>query len=169
MKYKQLTKDTMYREGTVYCRLWDRDIDIALYDERVTFEYAEKCVQAMNSMPPELIEAICQAAKRYCLCFQEDIGKDLSDEMTVPITEDTPASEILKCCDPAALIVDVPKDENRIGYQLSCNCDWEQEHGMEIDILDNRLVYLSEYTGDSPWNVHTDEPWDYAERNEEAR
>ncbi|MBR2727201.1 MAG: hypothetical protein IKD71_04840, partial [Solobacterium sp.] len=50
------------------------------------------------------------------------------------------------------------------GYQLECTCDWEEEHGMEIDILDDRLVFLSEFTGDSPWADHTGQSWNYADR-----
>ena len=32
---------------------------------------------------------------------------------------------------------------------------------MEIDILDNTLVYLSSFDGNSPWD-HSDEFWNYA-------
>lgn len=33
---------------------------------------------------------------------------------------------------------------------------------MEIDILDNTLVYLSSFNGNSPWDDHSDEFWNYA-------
>ena len=58
---KPLGKDMTYREGQVYCKLWDTEIDVALYDE-----------------------------------------------------------------------------------------------------LDGKLVYLSEYAGQSPWDDHSDEEWNYA-------
>ena len=45
---------------------------------------------------------------------------------------------------------------------MSGNCDWEEEHGIEIDILDGKLVYLSEYGGESPWEDHSDEEWNFA-------
>ena len=64
---KPLGKDMTYREGKVYCKLWDTEIDVALYDEDVTIEYAEKCAEAMNSMSDELIDAICRAAKKFCM------------------------------------------------------------------------------------------------------
>ena len=32
---KPLGKDMTYREGKVYCKLWDTEIDVALYDEDV--------------------------------------------------------------------------------------------------------------------------------------
>lgn len=71
---KPLGKVGTYREGKVYCKIWDTDIDVALYDEDVTIEYAEKCAEAMNSMSDELIDAICRAAKKYCIEFLDAIG-----------------------------------------------------------------------------------------------
>lgn len=60
---KSLGKDMTYREGKVYCKICDKEIDVDLYDEDVTIEYAEKCAEAMNSMSDELIDAICHARR----------------------------------------------------------------------------------------------------------
>ncbi len=160
---KPLGKDMTYREGKVYCKLWDTEIDVALYDEEVSIEYAEKCAEAMNSMSDDLIDAICRAAKKYCLEFLDAIGGASMNEieLTVPVDENTPPLEMLKCF-YCTLIVDAPEDPSRIGYQLSGNCDWEEEHGIEIDILDGRLVYLGEYCGESPWTDHSEESWNCA-------
>ncbi len=79
----------------------------------------------------------------------------------MPVDANTAPREMLKCFS-CALVVDAPEDPLRIGYQLSGNCDWEEEHGIEIDILDGKLVYLSEYSGQSPWEDHSDEEWNYA-------
>ena len=162
---KPLGKNMTYREGRVYCKLWDKEIDVGLYDEDVTLEYAEKCAEAMNSMSDELIDAICRAAKIFCIRFMDEISDEWREEierkMPVRVNEDTPPLEMLKCFD-CALIVDAPEDPSRIGYQLSGNCGWEEEHGIEIDILDGKLVYLSEYAGQSPWEDHSDEEWNCA-------
>lgn len=160
---KPLGKDMTYREGKVYCKLWDAEIDVALYDEEVSIEYAEKCAEAMNSMSDDLIDAICRAAKKYCLEFLDAIGGASMNEieLTVPVDENTPPLEMLKCF-YCALIVDAPEDPSRIGYQLSGNCDWEEEHGIEIDILDGKLVFLGEYSGESPWTDHSEESWNCA-------
>lgn len=163
LKVKQLGKVDTYIEGKVYCRLWDTEIDADLYDD-VEIEYAEKCANAMNEMPDELIDAICRAAKKYCLEFLDEIGgAELNEiDMTIPVDENTPPIEMLKCFDVGSLIVEVPEDPTRIGYQLSGNCDWEEEHGIEIVVLDGKLVYLGEFSGVSPWNYHAEESWNCA-------
>ena len=163
LQVKPLGKAGSYIEGKAYCRLMDKDIDVDVYDD-VSLDYVEKCAEAMNSMSEDLVDAICRAAKKYCLDFLEDIGgAELNDiTLTVPVDENTPPREMLKCFDVGSLIVDVPKDGSRVGYQLSGNCDWEEEHGIEIVILDDRLVYLGEFSGVSPWEDHSDESWNSA-------
>ena len=74
---KPLTKDAFYREGKVRCELWDTEIMVFLFDEGVTLEYAERCAAAMNAMPEALIDAICRAAKAFCIDFCESISDEL--------------------------------------------------------------------------------------------
>ena len=162
---KRLTKDSFFREGKAYCKLWDTEIVVDLFEEEVTLEYAERCVAAMNAMPETLIDAICRAAKAYCLDFCENISEESRAELklSVPVDANTPPRELLKCFQPTGMTVDPPEDPSKIGYQLECACDWEEEHGMEIDILDDKLVFLSEFTGESPWGDHTDDYGNYAQ------
>ena len=153
-----------YREGKVPCKPWGTEIPVFLFDETVTLEYAEKCAEAMNDMPGELLDAICRAAKLFCLEFCDEICDEWREELNlaVPVDEDTPPAELMKCFTPTGLVVMEPEDPTRIGYQLECACDWEEEHGMEIDILDDKLVFLSEYCGESPWGDHSDDMGNYA-------
>ena len=163
LQVKALGKVDTYIAGKVYCKLWDTEIDVDINDD-VPIEYAERCAESMNSLSDELIDAICRAAKRYCLDFLDAIGgADENDiDLTVPVNENTPPLEMLKCFEVGSLIVDVPEDSARVGYQLSGNCDWEEEHGIEIVILDDKLVYLGEFTGESPWTDHSEESWNSA-------
>lgn len=164
LQVKPLGKVDTYIGGRAYCKLWNKEIDIDIYDDGATIEYAEKCVEAMNAMSDDLIDAICRAAKKYCLDFLDAIGGAEMNEvnLTIPVDEDTPPIEMLRCIDVGSLAVGVPKDPSRIGYQLSGNCDWEEEHGIEIDILDGRLVNLSEFSGYSPWADYSNEDWNWA-------
>ena len=163
LQVKALGKVDTYIGGRAYCKLSGTDIEVDLYDD-VPIEYAEKCVEAMNAMPEELIDDICCAAKRYCLEFLDAVGgAEANDiELRIPVDENTEPREMLKCFDIGAMVVTVPKDPSRVGYQLSGNCDWEDEHGIEIAILDDRLVYLGEFADESPWTDHSEESWNAA-------
>ena len=159
---KPLTKDDTYREGKFYSELWGKEITVMLFDEEVTLEYAEKCAESMNTMPPELVDKICRAAKLFCVEFLDEISDECREELNLPVDENTPPAEMLKYFTPTVLSVEFPQDPAKTGYTIECNCDWEEEHGMEIDILDNELVFLSEFSGSSPWYDHSDEGWNYA-------
>ena len=95
-------------------------------------------------MPDDLIDAIYKAAKKYCIDLLDDMGgaEENEIELTIPVDKNTKPEDMLKCFEIGTLVVEDPKDPSRIGYQLSGNCDWEEEHGIEIDILDDKVVYL---------------------------
>lgn len=107
-----------------------------------------------------------QGGEGLCLDFCENISDEWRAELklSVPVDENTPPRELLKCFRPTGLSVEPPEDPSKIGYQLNCSCDWEEEHGMEIDILDDKLVFLSEFSGESPWDDHTDDYGNYAQK-----
>lgn len=156
-----LNKTEYGREGTVFCKLCNSEIELFIPDDEVTEKYVEKCIEAMNNIPDETIDVICRAAKSYCLKFMEIADDDFYENMTIPITSETPAKEILKCFSPTALTIENPEDENKIGYRLDCRCDWEIEHGMEIDILDDKVVYLSSFNDYSPWCKYDESEWNF--------
>ncbi len=150
---ENLHEDELFIEGTVKSGLFGHEMRV-LIDRSASVEYAEKCVQAMNSLPEETIDTICEAAKKYCLWIVEEIGSSWDDEwynMKVPIYEDTPAREILKNVFLDELIVEKPEDSS-IGYCLGEGCGWEPEHGIEIVIKDNKVLYVGAFGGYSPWS-----------------
>lgn len=147
-------------EGKLYSEVFNTEIDVMI-DEEASIEYAQKCAEHFNSLNSELVETICRGAKAYCLDFMEIADGDWDEELTIPVTAETPAPEMLKCFKPTLLIVEKPNDENIIGYQLECCCDWEIEHGMEIDILDNKVVYLSSFNAYSPWLEYDTSEYNY--------
>lgn len=147
-------------EGKIYSEIFNTEIDVMIDDE-VSIEYAQKCAEHFNKLSPEIIETICKGAKAYCLDFMEIADEDWDEYLTIPVTAETHPLDMLKCFKPTVLIIKKPKDENKIGYQLECRCDWEIEHGMEIDILDNKVVYLSSFNGRSPWHEYDTDKYNF--------
>ncbi|MDE5620407.1 MAG: hypothetical protein K2I80_07780 [Ruminococcus sp.] len=147
-------------EGKLYSKVFNTEIEVMI-DEEVDIGYAQKCAEHFNNLSSEMVETICRGAKAYCLDFMEIASGDWDEELTIPVTSETPAIEMMKCFKPTMLIIEEPDDENKIGYQLECNCDWEIEHGMEIDILDNKVVYLSSFNAYSPWLEYDTDEYNY--------
>ncbi len=146
-------------EGKLYSKVFNTEMEVMI-DEEVNIEYAQKCAEHFNSLNSELVETICKGAKAYCLDFME-MAENFDEELTIPVNSETPPLEMLKCFSPTLLIIEEPDDENKIGYKLECCCDWEIEHGMEIDILDNKVVYLSSFNDYSPWLEYDDSEYNY--------
>lgn len=149
-------------EGFTRWELFDKEIDVTI-EENVDIAYAEKCAEALNSLSEETVNAIWEAAKRYCLFFMDLCGEKWDDwnEMSFKVTEDTPAVKIKSEIFPGCLIIDEPEDE-RVGFHIECNCSWEPEHGLEITILDGKLVYLGAFESRYAWSkFKPDEEWNF--------
>lgn len=137
-------------EGKIYSKVFNTEMEVMI-DDNVSIEYAQKCAEHFNTLNRNIVETICKASKAYCLWFIKVADGDWENDLSVMVNSDTPPEKMLECFSPTVLIIEEPEDENRIGYKLECSCDWEIEHGMEIDIIDNKVVYLSSYNDYSPW------------------
>lgn len=149
-------------EGNVRWELFDKELEVMI-DNDTDIEYAEKCAEALNSLPEDTVKAICEAAKRYCLHFKDICGDEWDEwnEMSFKITKNTPAEQLKSEIYPTVLIVDKPEDE-RIGFHIECNCSWEPEHGLEITILDGKLVYLGAFESRRAWSrFDPDDEWNF--------
>lgn len=155
--------ETQYgREGVMRWTLFDEEITVSL-DDDVDIDYAEKCAEALNHLPVETVREIWEAAKRYCLFFIDLCGDDWDEynEMTIKVTKRTPAEKIKSQIYPSCLIVNEPRGGG-IGFHLECSCSWEVEHGLEITVLDNKLVYLGAFEGQDAWGkFDPDNEWNF--------
>lgn len=139
-------------EGKMHCTLFDKEIEVMM-EESVDLQYAQQCAADLNNLSPETISAICKALKAYCLYALEawrDAGEDLTDRMTIAISEMTDERDILKCIYPA-LTVDEPAGKG-IGYRITGSCDWELEHGFTIALLNGRLCYCGIWYEADAWS-----------------
>lgn len=149
-------------EGFTRWELFDMGIDVTI-KENVDVAYAEKCAEALNALPEETVNAIWEAAKKYCLFFIGLCGDDWDEwnEMGIEVTRKTPAEKIKSEIFPSCLIIDEPEDE-RVGFHIECNCSWEPEHGLEITILDGKLVYLGAFESCGAWDkFDPEDEWNF--------
>lgn len=149
-------------EGFTRWELFDKEIDVSIEDN-VDIAYAEKCAEALNALPKETVNAIWEAAKRYCLYFIDLCGDEWDEwnEMSFEVTKNTPAEKIKSEIFPNNLIIDEPED-GRVGFHIGCNCSWEPEHGLEITILDGKLVYLGAFESRGAWaEFDSDDEWNF--------
>lgn len=149
-------------EGKMRWELFDEEISVGI-DDNVDIAYAEKCAEALNDLPVETVNAIWAAAKKYCLFFIDLCGDEWDEwnEMSFKVTKKTPAEKIKSEIFPSCLIINEPKD-GRIGFHIECGCSWEPEHGLEITILDGKLVYLGAFEGQGAWGKFPpDNEWNF--------
>ena len=147
------------RDEPFYRDISGEDFEVAV-DDDVPEGYAEKCAEDFNNLPKETLDMIYKAAKAYCLRYRQLAEEGdyldffLEEELSYPIDKNTPAHEIMNCIELIQLCISKPKNPEDIGYWISAECDWEPEHGLEILILNRKVVYLSDYPQHSdPWNV----------------
>lgn len=142
---KNLHKTDYGLEGTMEYPLFKTEIDVLVSDKNYA-EYAEKCASYLVNIPDETLIRLCRYITRYC----DEYRSLLEDYMTVP--SNTSQKDILNYIAPSTLIVDKPNDASVIGFHMEFGCDWEPEHGLEITIVDNKIMYVGSYDGMSPWN-----------------
>lgn len=126
------------------------------WGRKVPEPYMRRCQEVLLNMPDVLLDAICEAAKKYWLSDKERLRKT---DRSIPVTADSPAREMLKYIRFSTLALYDPKDESQTGYGLFGQCDWGERGDIEAEILDGRLLYLG--------GVDVMSPWDYDKCREE--
>lgn len=174
MKIELLPGD-YFREGKYFSKRFERELEVSVaLDDNVSDEYVERCVDTVESFSDEMMDTICEAAKRYCLAFIALCKEDVSDEefdydeFELPhVTENTSAREMLQYFGISTLSCDEPENENDLYFRLSGGCDWEIEHGFEAAFCNGRLVYLGSFEDVSPsrldyYVTNKGREWNYA-------
>ena len=64
--------------------------------------------------------------------------------------EDISFDDILKHVYPLNVSIEKP-EKPLIAYSIECGCEWEAEHGVEIIIKDNEILFVGEFAGLGPW------------------
>ena len=122
--------------------------------------YALACAQHLNTLSDATVLRLCEASIRYYHDFLDMIG-EAPREFAQP-------REILKLIQPSSLSVPNPKDSSNPNehtgavVHLELNCDWEEEHGLEWLVRNNKVLYVGAYNGVNPWGpFEPKKRWNY--------
>ena len=156
----ELIKDLKHDEsldcqiGTVHSDLFDKDIEIMIEDG-VSMEYAELCVSHFNSLNKNIVVKLCDRLYQYYQfmlneCGEDDINQSLAEFIKYEVPGNVTPQTILKYVSIQTIVIDKPK-KNVAAYSISGDCAWEIEHGVEIIIHSDKILYVGEFTGIGPW------------------
>ena len=156
-----------YRSGDIVTgSVLGDEIEIYVPDENVSGEYIDKCIRHLIHLPEDTLSAVCEAAKRYCLFFidlcREAAGERFDPADLPPVDKDTPVSEMYRYFNISTVEFEVPENGEIPALNLSGGCEWEPEHGIQICILGDKVVYLGAFEGCSPWKKFSDDDeWNF--------
>lgn len=141
-------------EGEVFFGLFDRSIRF-MVEGSADLAYVKKCAAYLNGLTPEVIAELCLASIRYCNDFLSLVGE--------PEKSFARPADVLLLIDPVTLLVPEPEDGDEPVVHLELNCEWEEEHGLEWLVRNNRVLYVGAFQGVNPWrDFSAKESWNYA-------
>lgn len=132
-------KECDWKEGKAHLDLFDTDIDVFIHNG-VDEQYAESCIEHINNLSPSLKNYLTERLYKY----YDFIRRECDD------VEDILFDDVLKYVYPLNISIEKP-EEPLIAYSIECGCDWEEEHGAEIIIKGDELLYVGEFAGLGPW------------------
>lgn len=125
--------------GKAYILPFDTELEV-IVDEDVEIVYVEKCIEYINNLSQLLLNKISERAYKYYDFIRNECG-DVDDILP---------EKIMEHVHPLNIFVEKPEVDIP-AFDIECGCDWEEEHGMEIIIKGDELLYIGEYAGLGPW------------------
>ena len=133
-------------EGTVWNELFQTDLTICFPGE-ADQAYAQQCAEYFSNLPQEMVDRLCAYCLRYC-----DALRNFFDEDEIEIPTGINGRDILSYITPSLLMAETHPNTDGIAFHVECGCAWEVEHGLEITISGERILYVGPYEGISPYN-----------------
>ena len=155
-----LIQDLKYSEeldcqiGKVHLTLFNTDVEV-MFENNVSIDYVEACVKHLNNLNPHVINVLGDRLNKYYQFMLKEwqemgIYESLVASIKNKISEKVNNQTILQHIHPNTLAIESPK-ENIPAYSLDCNCDWELEHGAEIIIRNDKVLYVGSFSALGPW------------------
>jgi hypothetical protein len=142
------------QEGEVYFSLFEKYITLFNW-HGADDTYVMKCAHSLNNLSEVVIDHLCIASIRYCNDFLAGTGQEPKQFNT--------SRDILPLIYPSSLSVPNTKDPAIPVIHMELNCEWEEEHGMEWIIRNDKVLYVGAYNGSDPWGeFEPKDSWNYA-------
>lgn len=115
-------------------------------EDRIFLEGADHALGNFLRLTQADREAISELAYENCMNFLADIGYDTWQE---PLRQITDKHEIWSFIYPGAIYVTRrPYGDQDIYVQVTCECEWEEEHGLQLIFRQGKkLTRISEQDG----------------------
>ena len=151
---RDIKQGTYGLEGVFQFAPFEMDVRVSI-DEVGNVEFAERCVALANSLSQKVLDHLCEASIRYCNDFLESVGEPTRDFET--------PRDVLQIIRPSVLIIpERPADADPV-FHMELNCDWEDEHGMEWIVRDNKVLYVGPFNGHNPMGeCSRNKSWNHA-------
>lgn len=133
-------------EGKAYIKCFN---EIFYVSFKTGIDYAEKCINSLND---DLYDDIRNALINLC---NEEV-KDYLDDETYSSLYKLNKEQIMDHISDLSILIDESR-EDEMGYCITGNCDWNEEHGFIIVICNNEIKYVGENDNlYSPWDNYND-------------
>ena len=142
MKYiEDLELDGEYIEGIVQLKNIDKPIKICSYSE-VGRSYIEKCLNHFENLSDERWKELKYYIEKYAKDMEYDIkGNDVLKNIKFQNIQIKYSSVLSSNNDL------IPT------YSIECSCKWEIEHGMEIVIKGDKIMYVGTFDDVGLWHT----------------
>jgi hypothetical protein len=142
-------QNEFFLEGKLESTLFGKQIDVMI-EVGTPMEYAQSCAKNFNELPEEAIATVCRRVKDYRDFMLEEWDEEFAEEIRAAVPDDVEGKGILDHVEAPCLVVNRPEGEG-IGYSISGACAWEPEHGIDIIVKDDSLLYVGPQNCLGPW------------------
>lgn len=154
IKYTE-PEDDVFIRGKLFVPLFGSEIEVYI-EENVTPEYAERCAKHLTELSDEMIDDFCERAIRYYEYMLDEwemfeaVSHGVLDDIKSTMPEKVTGREILKYISSPSMFIFEPKEDVE-GYSVECRCVWEPEHGLDLIIRGDKILYVADAMALGPW------------------
>ncbi len=142
--------NSIFNIGKLHSNLFNKTIDVYI-EKEADIEYAKKCAEHFSSLNEEMTDKICERTSAFHQYMLEEWDEDFVNMINSKVPPDVTGRDILNYIETPALYVFSPKGDG-IGYIIEGLCEWEPEHGIDIIIRDDSVLYVGTPEGYTPWS-----------------